>query len=347
MPEIVFTIPGDLASPTGGYAYDRELMALLPQHGFTVRHMPLPGSFPYPSPADLTMTAGALAAIPPTSTILFDGLAFSALPADVLRRIRAPIVAIIHHPLSFEPNLNEQQRRYLHDSETTALTFAKAVIVSSATTKAVLSTEFGYRSECIAIAAPGTLRSRRSTGSGGVPSILSVGAISPRKGYNVLIEALARIAHLNWTATIAGTTERDPETANALASAVATYRLAGRITFIGEVESTRLNALYEHADLFVSSSLYEGYGMVLAEAMSHGLAIVSTTGGAAAETIPDGAAIKVPPNDAEALAGAIARMLEDPAARKSFADAAWQAGQKLPTWDQATAIVAETVRSVA
>lgn len=87
--------------------------------------------------------------------------------------------------------------------------------------------------------------------------------------------------------------------------------------------------------------------MVLAEAMAHGLAIVSTTGGAAAETIPDGAALKVPPNDAEALAGAMARMLEDPATRKGFAESAWQSGQKLPTWDQTTAAIAEAIRSLA
>jgi glycosyltransferase involved in cell wall biosynthesis len=346
VPDVVFAIPGDLAIPTGGYAYDREVMALLPRHGFSVRHLALPGSFPHPTPADLETTARELAAIPPTSTILLDGLAFSALPTDALRAIKAPIVAIIHHPLSFEPGLSEEQRQRLHDSEKTALTFAKAVIVSSATTKSVLSTEFGYDAGRIVIAEPGTARAKRSTGSGNTPSILSVGAVSPRKGYNVLIEALSRISHLNWTATIVGTTERDPETARSLSSAVAAYRLAGRITFTGKIGNACLNAQYEHADLFVSSSLYEGYGMVLAEAMTHGLAIVSTTGGAAAETIPEGAAIKVPPDDAEALANGIAHMLENSTERKSFADAAWQAGQKLPTWDQATAIIADAIRSV-
>jgi glycosyltransferase involved in cell wall biosynthesis len=345
-PEVVFVIPGDLASPTGGYAYDRQVMALLPRHGFAIRHLALPGSFPHPTADDLKTTADALVGIPSTSTILFDGLAFSAIPADVLRAIKAPIIAIIHHPLSFEPGLNEQQRQYLHTSEKTALAFAKAVIVSSPTTKAVLSMEFGYPAERIVIAEPGTVRSQRSNGSVNVPSILSVGAVTPRKGYGVLIEALSRIAHLGWTATIAGTTERDPETANFLTSAVSAYRLSDRVTFTGEIEDTCLNALYEHADLFVSSSLYEGYGMVLAEAMAHGLAIVSTTGGAAAETIPDGAAIKVPPNDAEVLALAIARMLEDTTVRKGFADAAWQAGQNLPTWDQTTSIIVETIRSI-
>ena len=61
-------------------------------------------------------------------------------------------------------------------------------------------------------------------------------------------------------------------------------RLGDRVTLAGKVVPATLDRFYESADLFVSASLFEGYGMVIAEAMARGLPIVTTTGGAAADT---------------------------------------------------------------
>jgi glycosyltransferase involved in cell wall biosynthesis len=103
---------------------------------------------------------------------------------------------------------------------------------------------------------------------------------------------------------------------------------------------------YEDADLFVMPSLFEGYGMVLTEALARGLPIICTTGGAAAETAPDTAALKVPPGDASALAKALARLIDDRAARREMADAAWHAAGTLPRWRETAAIIAELCRKV-
>ena len=54
MTDTYFAIPGDIATPTGGYAYDRRVIALLPSFGIQPRHLALPGSFPNPTEADLT-----------------------------------------------------------------------------------------------------------------------------------------------------------------------------------------------------------------------------------------------------------------------------------------------------
>jgi glycosyltransferase involved in cell wall biosynthesis len=113
------------------------------------------------------------------------------------------------------------------------------------------------------------------------------------------------------------------------------------------VNTDRLGSLYASADAFLLASLYEGYGMVLAEAMARGLPIVCTSGGAAAETVPDGAAIKVPPGDERALTLAIQRILDDRELRHRMAQAAWSAGQKLPRWEDTARIVADVIAEVA
>jgi glycosyltransferase involved in cell wall biosynthesis len=73
---------------------------------------------------------------------------------------------------------------------------------------------------------------------------------------------------------------------------------------------------------------------------------VSTTGGALAEVVPDDAALKVPPGDAGALAGALATMLGDPRLRRAKADAAWAMAGALPRWDDTAARIAAVIREV-
>jgi glycosyltransferase involved in cell wall biosynthesis len=86
--------------------------------------------------------------------------------------------------------------------------------------------------------------------------------------------------------------------------------------------------------------------MALTEALARGLAILSTTGGAAAETVPDDAAVKVAPGEADALAKALARLIDEPAMRARLGDAAWAAAGSLPRWRDTAALVAEICRKV-
>jgi glycosyltransferase involved in cell wall biosynthesis len=177
--------------------------------------------------------------------------------------------------------------------------------------------------------------------------LLSVGAVSPRKGYDVLVRALEELQDLDWRATVVGATDRAPDTAAALKAAIAAAGLLERITLAGAVKDAELAALYDAADLFVSPSLYEGYGMVLAEAMARGLPIVASTGGAAAETVPDEAGLKVPPGDAPALRDALRRATRDAGLRARLAEASWQAGQRLPRWSDTARRIADVLREVA
>jgi len=348
MTRAAFAIPGDIELPTGGYMYDRRVLALLPQSGIEARHLPLPGSFPDPTLPDLEETARVLASVPADEPILIDGLAYGAMPRSIVDAAKAPIVALVHHPLCLETGLSDARRRTLRALETDALEIAGRVVVTSDVTRRTLIGEFAVPERKITVAEPGTDPAPRAVGSRGGPlHLLSVGSVVPRKAFDLLVRALGTLRDAQWRLTIAGPIDRNAESLAALHAAIADTGLEDRIAIVGAVDSRRLAALYTEADVFIMASLYEGYGMVLAEAMARGLPIVCTTGGAAAETVPDAAALKVPPADKGALALAIGRVVGDAALRGRLADASWSAGQKLPRWEDTARIIAGVIREAA
>ncbi len=341
-----FAIPGDLATLTGGYGYDRRVLA---EAGGRLRHLRLPGDFPFPSPSSVAETLSRLRAAPREAALLVDGLAYGALPADELAAIANPIVALVHHPIGLETGLDAPTSQRLIASERAALARADAIVVTSETTRDTLIAGFGAPPERIAVAEPGVDPARRARGSGATsPRLLAVGTLAPRKGYHILIEALAGLRELDWRLWIVGAADRAPECAAELRAQVRAATLGDRVAFAGEMWPGELATQYDQTDLFVMSSFYEGYGMVLAEAMARGLPIVTTTGGAAARTVPDGAALKVPPGDAAALADALSRAIGDPGLRARLGENSWRAGQSLPRWsDCAATILAAIDRAMA
>jgi glycosyltransferase involved in cell wall biosynthesis len=335
MTKVIFAIPGDLATETGGYAYDRRMLKLLPSFGIDVSHLVLPGTFPNPTASDLIETTRRLAATPPDAKLIIDGLALGAMPADLVKGLKRRIIGLVHHPLALEAGLSDQRKRELAASETAALAYCQHVIVTSPMTGRILAADFGVPSERITVAEPGTDPSPRATGTGTPMQLLSVGAVSQRKGYTVLVEALKPLADLDWRLVIVGALDRDAGAVEALRQAIDANRgLRDRITLAGAVVPATLEKHYASADIFVLPSLFEGYGMVLAEAMSRGLPIICTTGGAAAETVPDDAAIKVPPGDVAALGAGLVRLMSDRKLRKRLEAASWNAGRMLPTWNE-------------
>ncbi|MDB5572319.1 MAG: Group 1 family glycosyl transferase [Hyphomicrobiales bacterium] len=344
----VFAIPGDLDTPTGGYVYDRRVLERLGAHGVEARVLPLPGSYPRPTPQDLEATRAALEGAAPGDVLLVDGLAWGAFPAAMAARVAAPIVALCHHPLGLESGLSAADSQALLASERAALARAAHVVVTSAATRETLVERLGVARGTIAVAEPGVDRAPRARGGGGtVLNLLAVGSLVPRKGYDVLVEALAPLAALAWRLRIVGALDRAPDCVADLRARIARAGLNERIELMGAAGDEDLADLYGSTDLLVSASRYEGYGMVLAEAMTRALPIVATTGGAAADTLPDGAALKVPPDDAAALGAALRIALTEPGARARLSAGAARAAEALPTWDDAAAIVARVLRDVA
>jgi glycosyltransferase involved in cell wall biosynthesis len=154
------------------------------------------------------------------------------------------------------------------------------------------------------------------------------------------VQGLAMIADVPWTLTIAGAVDRSPDTARELREAIEKSGLSGRVSLVGELSDAALAEAYASADIFVMPSLFEGYGMVITEALARGLPIVSTTGGALVDVVPAEAALLVPSGDAAALANALKTMILDVSLRGSKAASAWNLSVDLPRWPQTTAVIA-------
>lgn len=350
--ELVFVVPGDLGSATGGYAYDRRIIAGLRAQGRAVDVVTLDAGFPWPDADALAHAAQQLAAIRDGALVVVDGLAFGAMPGLAERHAaRLRWVALVHHPLALETGLAPWQGRALHVSERRALATARAVIVTSAATAREL-TAYGVQAGRVHVVNPGTDAAPLADGSaaqagpGGV-SLLCVAALVPRKGHAVLIEALHGLRDRAWTLHCVGSMARDAGTAAAVRAAIAGHGLGDRVCLHGELADGEVQAMYRRADAVVLPSHHEGYGMALAEALAHGLPVVSTTAGAIPETVPRSAGVLVPPGDALALRAALAAVLDDPGLRARLAAGARAARAGLPTWPQAVDGFAAALDAVA
>lgn len=342
--EFAFAVPGDLSTPTGGFVYDQRMLTELTALGWAATVIDLGDGFPQPPPPIRAAALRRLAAAPAGRPVLVDGLALGVLPEVAALRGSHRIVALVHHPLALEVGLSGSEIEALRASERAALAGVRHVVTPSQTVARNLVADYGLEPAQISIVPPGTDPAPKARGSDGKAVVLlAVGAITPRKGYDVLVAALASVRDLNWRLTIVGDRQRDPSTSTQLEADIARFALQSRITFAGAVSRARLEALYDGADLFVLASRFEGYGMAFADAMARSLPIIGTTAGAIPDTVPP--ALLVRPDDAPALAAALRRVIGHPAIRARLGAAAQEAASALPTWAASAKLMAQALEN--
>jgi glycosyltransferase involved in cell wall biosynthesis len=167
-----------------------------------------------------------------------------------------------------------------------------------------------------------------------------------RKGHDLLFQALAAVRDRRWQLRCIGG-ERDAVVSRRLRDQVRRLQLAEQVTFEGEADAASIARHYHAADVFVLPTLYEGYGMAVAEALARGLPIVSTRTGAIPEIVPDHAGVLVPPGDLPALTAALSAVLGDPSLRRRLGEGARRARARLPTWPMAAAKMGVVLDAVA
>jgi glycosyltransferase involved in cell wall biosynthesis len=345
MAELYFAIPGDINTLTGGYAYDRRLSAELRALGHNIEHLRLSNRFPVPDADAFADAAAQFSALPDQAIVIADGLAYGVMETIAEQHAaRLNIIALCHHPLMLEAGLSSAQVQQLFSSEQRALNAAKAVIVTSPMTGKILAEQFSIPSTKITVALPGTDPQIFSRCTSNPPVLLTLATLTRRKAHDVLIDALATIKHLEWSARFVGGAEFDPEWALFLKQKVATYGLEQRIIFTGTITNTANE--YSAADVFVLPSLFEGYGMAFAEALSFGLPIVAARTGAVPDVVPDSAGILVAPHESITLADALQKLLTDTSLRQQLQTGAQAAARNLPSWADTAVVVAHLINQI-
>lgn len=342
---IGFAIPGDIATPTGGYAYDRHILDELRGAGHQVRHIVLPAAFPDPDEAAVVAAVAALATAD-VDVLLVDGLAFGALPAERLAAVARPIVALVHHPLALETGLAAEAAARHARVERAALGVARGIVVTSPPTADILVADYGVVPAAITVAVPGLDPAwHQSRSPVAPPLVVGVGSIIARKGHDVLVAALREIADLDWQAVIVGAATWDPALATRLRAAA--EPLGPRVAFPGALPEDDIRRLYRRASVFALATRYEGFGMVFLEAMGSGLPIVATGGGAVPSVVPPEAGRLVPVDDAPALGRALRDVLTDEALAGRLSDGARRTAARAASWSDSAGLVAQRLANAA
>ena len=342
--------------PSGGNVYDRRICRGLADLGWQVAEHPVPGAWPRPEASAREVMTGTLAALPAGSVVLVDGLVGSAAPAELTGAAdRLRLVVLVHLPLGcavVAEGAAAPQVAAVRDAERRALAGAAAVVATSRWTQAWLRTTYGLPAALVDVVEPGVDPAPRTVPGATGGRLLCVGALSPVKGQDLLVTALAVVADLSWDCRCAGSLAVAPGFADAVRRRAAEAGLADRIGFPGPMTGPTLAAAYAATDLLVLPSRAETYGMVAAEALARGIPVLATAVGGVPDTVGragDGTVpgMLVPAEDPAALAAAVRGWLGDRDLRGRLRQAALARGAELTGWQQAAHRMAAVLAGVA
>jgi glycosyltransferase involved in cell wall biosynthesis len=342
IPALYVVLPGDIddpANPSGGNRYDRRVIEAL-RRGREVHEIAVPGVWPRPGNPEL---AERLAQLPDGAVVLLDGLVAAGVPELLepeAKRLRA--VVLVHLSLADETGLTGEQAADLTARERRTLTAATAVVTTSEGAARRLIARHGLPAAKVHVAAPGVDPAPPAVASASGRRLVCVAAVIPRKGQDVLVEALTMLDGLDWECVCVGALDRAPEYVRKVTT-------NERVRFVGTRAGDELAATYAGADLLILPSRAETYGMVVTEALARAVPVLGTAVDGVPEalgTAPDGTrpGMLVPAGDPVALAAALRRWLSDADLRQSLRAAAAARREALRGWDETARDLTEGLR---
>jgi len=337
----------DPARPSGGSVYDRRLCGALAELGWSVREHRVPGCWPFPDAEARAGLAAVLAALPADAVALVDGIVGSLVPEVLVpEAVRLRLVPLMHMSFGGVPGSDGRAR------ECAVLSAARAVVTTSEWTRSALLERYRVPPARVHVARPGVDDADLAPGTPAGGELLCVAAVTPEKGYAALLAALTAVADRPWRLVCVGSLTRDPDFAGLLARRARDAGIEDRVEFTGPETGPDLDRRYGGADVLVTASHQESYGMVVVEALARGLPVVATAVGGLPEALgrlPDGRlpGLLVTPGDPDALAEALASWLDDADLRERLRRHARERRTQLSGWPTTARRVSRVLEQVA
>ncbi|WP_329481405.1 glycosyltransferase family 4 protein [Kribbella sp. NBC_01484] len=343
MTAVHFVVPDgidDPRRPSGGNVYDRRICRGLVALGWSVHEYAVAGQWTRPDAAARSAVAAALARVPDGGQVLVDGLLASVVPEVLEPEVdRLRLVVLLHMPRDEPP-------------EVAALSAASAIVATSNWTRRWLLDHYALPEERVYVVPPGVDVADVAPPSPSGGRLLCVGAITPVKGYDLLLDALATLDDPAWRCACVGSLDLDVEYVDLLHKQAEDRGLGDRVCFTGPLTGAELERAYAEADALVLASHAETYGMVVTEALARGLPVVATDVGGVSEALghaADGSrpGLLVPPGDPQALAQALSRWLGDACERTRLRAAARSRRLTLSDWTQTSRELSAVLTEIA
>jgi glycosyltransferase involved in cell wall biosynthesis len=296
-------------------------------------------AWPVPDSGARADLARIVSAIPDGEIALIDGLIASPTAAQLLPHAdRIRMTVLLHMPLAAA--LDTRHDASAQRSERVVLRAAAGVVVTSEWTRQQVLTRYEIPACRVHVARPGVDR----VAAPGRPvrgRLICVGTLGRHKGQDLLVEALADLADLDWHCVLAGPLDRDPDFVDQLQARITRLGYGHRVRLTGALTGAALSHAYSTADLLVAPSRSETYGMAVTEALAHGLPVIAAAVGGLPEALgssTDGTCPGqlIPPGDPAALAAAIRDWLGDERHRHRLRGAARERQSNLHGWEQTT-----------
>ena len=277
--------PGEINSISGGYIYNKNIVESIHDLSVCVEFINPGTDFPFPSKKSVEKCRKFFQSVDKSSFVIVDSLILGTIP-DLIEEYSAKctVAGMIHLPLSLNPSFTENRKKYFKELEIKSFNYSKILFVTSAYTKSEI-VKMGINGDKIHVVTPGinTIANQRNYPE--KPwNLLCVSCISRSKGQLDLIKALENLQHFEWNLTLCGRFDENDEYFKKIKRHISAFGLTKRIVFAGEIPRHEIEEFYRQADLFILTSRFETYSMVLQEAMAFKIPIITANSGAIMQT---------------------------------------------------------------